>query len=157
MTKPIVRMLTVVMLALGLGLVVCSTMWVAAAQPEASLPQQFFGSTTVARPTPTTGTSTAVTTPTSIRTGPLPTRPKFVPSTTSTVAPPTTPAPTTTVAAIPGAAPPPVTVPLALARQSGHVSVVFPILSGLGFAALVAMMVTQYFLTGPGNRGGPTL
>ena len=151
-----------VFLALGFGLLISSSVWVAAAQPR-SIQQQLFGTTTVVRTT-VTAPPTVVTTPTSItptsRSVPPVTRPRATlppGPTTTTVPPATTAAPTTTVAAIPGAPPPPSTVPLALAPQSGHVSVVFPILSGIGFAALVAMLVAQYFMTGPGNRGGPTL
>nr|MDQ6948186.1 hypothetical protein [Actinomycetota bacterium] len=71
-----------------------------------------------------------------------------------------TPAPTTTtsttVASIPAAAPAPVTLPLASAAQSGSVSALFPILSGIGLVVLIALLAAQWLLTKPG-RNGPTL
>lgn len=104
--------------------------------------------TTVAATTPPAGTSTT-------KKATVVTRPRSA-VTTTTVPPSTTTVPPTTVASIPALAPPPSTLPLAFSQTSGHVSVFFPILGGIGLVALIGLLATQWFLTKPG-RNGPTL
>ncbi len=123
-----------------------------------------------ARTPQTLPTPTIVTTPPTVTTAPPVTAPPFsVTPTTRRFVPvtqPRVPGPTTTVAAttttsttiapIPAGAPPPVTLPLASEPQSANISPIFPIMSGIGFFALVALLTAQWFLTRPGRRG-PTL
>lgn len=111
--------------------------------------------TTTAAPTtaaPTTNSATSTTQPRATTT-------TMAPATVAVTAAPdttTVPPPTTTVASIPAPAPPPVTLPLGSARQSGSIGALFPILGGIGLFSLVALLVAQWFLTKPGRRG-PTL
>ena len=67
------------------------------------------------------------------------------------------PAPPPTVGPLPPAPAPPSTIPLTTKGQSSHVSPVFAILSGVGAAIVLLILVTQWFLTRPGRRRQWTL
>ena len=158
MARRFARALAAALLALSCGLLLASLGQQATAQVT-----QINLLTTTTRPRPTTTTSTTTSTTstvpaptTSISVAPPTTRPA---PTTSTVAP-TTAAPTTTtsttIAQLPAPAPPPATLPLGTASQSGSINSYFPILSGIGIVGLLVLLTVQWFLTRPGRRG-PTL
>jgi hypothetical protein len=123
-----------------------------------------FATTTVPRTTTTRAATTTTSPATTTTSTPPTTQPRATtttqaPATVATTAAPdttTVPPPTTTVASIPAPAPPPVTLPLGSASQSGSIGAIFPILGGIGLFSLVTLLVAQWFLTKPGRRG-PTL
>jgi hypothetical protein len=73
---------------------------------------------------------------------------------------PTTPPPQpppSSVGPLPTGSTPPSTIPLTTKGQSGHVSPVFAVLSGVGAAVVLLILGTQWLLTRPGRRHRWTL
>lgn len=165
MSRVAVRAILGSLVGAVVALVISPLVWTAGAQPRIEggrLPSVASSSLflptvpTLPAASPTSGVPATVTPATTTRPATsfrprVTVPPVATTSTTSTTVPPTT------VATLPVVAPPPVTLPLAIGRQSGHVSPVFPILGGIGIVALIALLTTQWFLTAPGRRGGPTL
>lgn len=76
--------------------------------------------------------------------------------TAATTPPPPQPPPSSVGPLPPGSAPPS-TIPLTTKGQSGHVSPVFAVLSGVGAAVVLLILGTQWLLTRPGRRHRWTL
>ena len=165
MARALARVVVGLWIVLAVGLLVAPALGSAAAQPrQPSLSRQEFTTTTAGFATvptvsttlsPPTSTS-AITTPTTVRTSTT-LRPRvFEPTTSSTSTSSTTTTSTTLAAPLPPIAQPPVTLPLANAVESGSINAFFPIMSGIGLSLLVILLAAQWFLTKPGRRG-PTL
>lgn len=125
--------------------------------PGTTLPRVTTTVTSATTPPNTAGATTTTHPATTATTAPRSTAAPPPASAVSSTEAPTTAAPTSVpVSTIPAPGPPPVTLPLATATQSGSISPVFPILGGVGLMTFVGLLVAQWFLTRPGRRG-PTL
>jgi hypothetical protein len=167
MARAVVRGTIGLLLAVA-GALMATPLWAPAGATTCSVPAgsasqlSLFPTTSVGRPTTTVRPTTTTLPTTTLTTAAPTTAPTSTtrPPVTAVTIPATTAAPTTststTVASIPTPGPAPATLPLASASQSGSIGSVFPILSGVGLAALIALLVAQWFLTRPG-RQGPTL